>query len=75
MVTCSSPTVLFKYNISTFEQYEPSTISMEICFDHGDENNLKTLSEDNKLKFMEECLCMLINKIIALKVEAVQNGY
>jgi hypothetical protein len=68
-----APTIMFTFCVSTFEQYQPSTAGMAMDFEHGTEDNLKVLSDYDKLRFLQKCFDMLSEEIIDRRVRAKIN--
>lgn len=68
------PFVKFIFNKSTFEQYEPSSITVELSFINHYSADNADIDDYDKLRFLKICNDKLQNMLIDLKVKIQSKG-
>ena len=61
------PEIKLQFNKSTFEQYEPSTVSVEWNFEYGHEPDIKVLSSYERKRFVKMAIDRLMESYMGEK--------
>mgnify|MGYP001590178048 CR=1 FL=1 len=70
MIKYKYPTILIKFHISTFENYDPSGVTIETDFtDGGEGEDIKPLTMFEQLRFLELSYEELLKEYIKAKVK------